>query len=128
MYLHDDSKKQKEIDHSSFAAGRVENFWECKHCNIIPYPWRAKGSVVFSSSKPSIGLIEKHLKNCMGRTPLQIPQNAVITPFFRERSTLIKIKWDKYQGARKSARINERGDSTKANQSHVFEGVEDEPL
>jgi hypothetical protein len=63
---------------SAFVEGGIENFWECSYCNMLPFPWRATGSVVFCNEKPTIDLVAKHLSVCQGKKPLRIPRNAAI--------------------------------------------------
>jgi hypothetical protein len=74
------STQQREMDENgpSFIKGDIEHFWECKHCNILPIPWRASGSVIFTATMPSMTMIENHLSFCQGVKPLPIPRNAEI--------------------------------------------------
>lgn len=65
-------------DISAFLEGEIENFWECSYCNMLPFPWRATGSVVFCTEKPTIDMVSKHLSVCQGKKPLRIPRNAAI--------------------------------------------------
>jgi AAA ATPase containing von Willebrand factor type A (vWA) domain len=65
-------------DMSAFVEGEIENFWECSYCNMLPFPWRATGSVVFCTEKPTIDVVSKHLSVCQGKKPLRIPRNAAI--------------------------------------------------
>jgi len=42
--------------------------WSCRHCNSLPYHYRAPGSVVPTREYPSLQFIEQHLSVCQGMT------------------------------------------------------------
>ena len=94
-------------DPSAFVEGSVEHFWECKHCNSLPFHWRATGSVVFCATKPTIELVGKHLSVCQGKKPLSIPRNAAIkikTSGDCENGPSVIVQWCNDEGKRKSSR------------------------
>lgn len=94
---------------TAFIEGEVENFWECRHCNSLPYYWRASGSVVFSAETPSLQLVTKHLSICKGKTPLRIPRNASISTKESEKSISVLIRWENQDTTlRKSNRIQRK--------------------
>ena len=137
-----DSQKRKANintnDVSAFIEGEVENFWECRHCNSLPYYWRASGSVIFSAEAPSCQLVEKHLSVCQGKTPLCIPRNATIMTKESESGISIVIRWEHQDKTlRKSDRIQRKllasGITKKRRTSfptvaHVNENVENKVL
>ena len=95
-------------DPSAFIEGSIENFWECKHCNSLPFHWRASGSVVFCATAPTIDLVGKHLSACLGKKPLRIPRNASIkikNSGDPENGPSVLVRWDSDEGKRKSGRI-----------------------
>lgn len=127
-------------DTTPFIEGEVENFWECKHCNSLPYHWRASGSVVFSAETPSLQLVAKHLSICKGKTPLLIPRNASMLTKESEKGNIsVMIRWQNQDKTlRKSDRIQrkllacgsvkKRRTSSSAATSCVNENVENKIL
>mmetsp|Transcript_19554 Transcript_19554/g.23966 ORF Transcript_19554/g.23966 Transcript_19554/m.23966 type:complete len:240 (+) Transcript_19554:120-839(+) len=53
-------------------AGSIKYFWECKRCRLLPYQFRAPGSVVFSFDDPcaSTPYVSQHLNICAWSLPL----------------------------------------------------------
>jgi len=132
------SKRKNEIDlsltcekeKSPFIQGNIEHFWECENCNMLPFPWRATGSVVFSRTFPSLGTVDKHLEICQGKKPMRIPRNAVIESKREENGNSVHVRWQK-NGLRikKTDRICD--DILKENDKPlgiITEGVENQPL
>lgn len=111
---HSSEVKSKESnintsDPAAFVEGAVEHFWECQHCNTLPYHWRASGSVVFSATAPPLDLVRKHLSICQGKTSICIPRNATIHTNENENSTSVVIRWQSLdKNTRKSGRIQKR--------------------
>ena len=113
-------------DPSAFLEGSVEHFWECKHCNSLPFHWRATGSVVFCAEKPTIELVVKHLSVCQGKKPLSIPRNAAIkvkTSGNSEHGPSVIVQWCNDEGKRKSSRTKRQslgpGDNPKKKRKTV---------
>ncbi len=144
---HSSEVKSKELnidtsDPAAFVEGAVEHFWECQHCNALPYHWRASGSVVFSATAPSLDLVRNHLSVCQGKVPLCIPRNATIhineNENENENSTSVVIRWQSLdKNTRKSGRIQKRlstSDGSKKRRSSsltrvcVHEDVQDDVL
>ena len=93
-------KTQKEKAHlktiasQPFQPSAIENFWACKYCSTVPYPWRVSGSVVYSeTTPPSNILVEKHLALCQGKRALTIPRTASIQ-ILDDDYKRIRIKWN----------------------------------
>jgi len=141
VILSNKAREQTDIlkDASSYIEGAVEHFWECKHCNMLPFPWRASGSVVFCATAPTMELVRKHLAVCQGKKPLRIPRNATIETNIEKNGTSVHVRWEKFSNnVRKSSRIQRRNsniaESTLKQPSCteatliVEEGIEEKPL
>ena len=89
------SGKPETIDVSSFVPGKVDNFWECKHCSAIPSAWRVSGSVVFSATPPTLEIVKTHLEKCQGLDSLVVPRTAQVSVGYAEELSSIRITWDK---------------------------------
>jgi len=105
--LYSTQPKSKLPEVGDFIPSSRVNFWECRHCNSIPYPWRASGSVIFKSDAPSIEDTKKHLSKCKGNKSLTIPRSATMT-ISNENERCILIKWDKNTGLHLSERLNSK--------------------
>lgn len=127
-----DDANEIEIDRndpSAFVAGSIEHFWECKHCNMLPFPWRASGSVVFSADTPTIEQVSRHLSICQGKKPLRIPRNATMeTSTDESKGIVVQVRWKKSSSlGKKSSRSKQQRSSLKDKNSiqQVKTGVED---
>mmetsp|Transcript_13622 Transcript_13622/g.15627 ORF Transcript_13622/g.15627 Transcript_13622/m.15627 type:complete len:232 (+) Transcript_13622:125-820(+) len=62
----------KKDNETHFVQGSVKYFWECKKCALLPYQFRAPGSVVFSVDEPSVSIpyVYRHLFACKWARPL----------------------------------------------------------
>ncbi len=128
-------------DPFAFKESAIEHFWECSHCNSLPFQWRASGSVIFCAATPTIELVGKHLSVCQGKKPLRIPRNASIKIRNGERydnKCSVIVQWNNDDGLRKSGRSKRQSsgpESTKKKRRVSIEpkepvnlGVEDETL
>lgn len=79
-----------KLDTTAFVPGTIEHFWECKHCNSLPFHWRASGSVIFSAGPLELYHVEKHLEGCQGKKPLYIPRDAKISL----KNEMIQVTWN----------------------------------
>eukprot|EP00979_Chaetoceros_neogracilis_P017765 scaffold10270_cov417-Chaetoceros_neogracile.AAC.19 len=93
-------------DPSAFVEGSVEHFWECKHCSLLPFHWRATGSVVFCAEIPTIELVGRHLSVCQGKKPLLIPRNARIIQV--KNSSSVLVKWNRDESKCKANRTKRK--------------------
>jgi len=52
------------VQESPNNSGEIQ--WSCRHCNCMPYSFRAPGSIFKGSDPPSFAFIEQHLSICRG--------------------------------------------------------------
>ena len=97
-------KNDVNVEARPFVQCETEHFWECSGCRLVPFDFRARGSVVFSVAEPPPEKIEQHLRNCTGGTPLLIPQSASIEPYYGAEVPTIKVKWNSNQSQRTADR------------------------
>ena len=128
-------------DPFAFKESALEHFWDCGHCNSLPFQWRASGSVVFCATTPTIELVGKHLSVCQGKKPLRIPRNASIkirNSDHDDNSCSVLVQWNNDDGLRKSGRIKRQSlgpENAKKKKKAALtsseplkQGVEDESL
>lgn len=123
----------KKNDPSAFVAGAIEHFWECKHCNSLPFAWRASGSVVFSVNAPKLEQVSRHLSICQGKKPLRIPRDATMQTVRNDNNGVsVQVRWKKPTSlGKRSTRSEQVRSSTKGKKvenKHVKKGVDDSPL
>jgi len=58
------SKTSVFVQESFNNSGEIQ--WSCRHCNCMPYSFRAPGSIFKGPDPPSFAFIEQHLSVCRG--------------------------------------------------------------
>lgn len=105
-----------------FVKGSRDGLWECSRCNSLPFHWRATGSVVFSTSEPTKDLVDTHSKLCLGKKPLQIPSDALVTV---KGGTDFTVEWSTKK--RKANRQKKKQKTTSIQDNmFLFEAMEGE--
>lgn len=58
------SKMSVFVQESPNNSGEIQ--WSCRHCNCMPYSFRAPGSIFKGPDPPNFAFIEQHLSVCRG--------------------------------------------------------------